>query len=87
MVVQPDCWWSYLFGQELTFDIQWSIDKGQLTFKTSGGRPKDKAELVMKTFGRESCQPILELTEERMLVLDDDEETQKVWKRIAAGTR
>lgn len=81
MVVEPDGLNS-LFAARLTFEEEWSIEGGQLKQKAIGGEPEARVSLILKTMGTESNQKILELTTDRMLLLDADEKTQYDWRRM-----
>ena len=52
--------------------------------KTLGGEPKSKVQLVLKLYGSEADYKILELTDERMLLLDADGKTKYDWRRPGA---
>ena len=81
MVVEPDGINS-IFAARLTFEEQWSIEAGQLRQKAIGGEPEARVGLILKTMGTESNQKILELTTDRLLLLDADGKTQYDWRRM-----
>ena len=81
MVVEPEGL-NALVASRLTFEEQWSIEGGQLMLKAVGGEPAARVSLILKTMGTESDQKILELTTDRLLLLDSDGETQYDWRRM-----
>jgi hypothetical protein len=85
MVVEPDGIGKRLFAPELTFDIEWSLADGCATMTMIRGEPKSKVQLILKLYGREAEYKILELTGERMLLLDPDGKTRYDWRRPAAN--
>lgn len=87
MIVDLDGIGKKLFAPRLSFDIEWSLADGYVTLKTLGGEPKSKVQLVLKLYGNEASYKILELTSDRMLLLDGDGKTQYDWRRPnASGT-
>lgn len=81
MVVEPEGL-NALVASRLTFEEEWSIEGGQLMLKAVGGEPAARVSLILKTMGTESDQKILELTTDRLLLLDSDGETQYDWRRL-----
>lgn len=81
MVVELDGIGRRIFADRLAFDLQWTASDGRITMKTLGGQPRSKAELVLKLYGREAEYRILELTDDRLLLLDADGTTKYDWRR------
>lgn len=84
MVVELDGIGKKLFAARLSFDLEWSLADGRVTMKTLGGEPKAKVQLVLKLYGSEADYKILELTDDRMLLLDGDGKTKYDWRRPGA---
>jgi hypothetical protein len=85
MVVDLDGIGKKLFAARMSFDMDWSVADGHVTMKTLGGEPKSKVQLVLKLYGNEARYKILELTPERMLLLDPDGKTKYDWRRPGAS--
>ncbi len=51
---------------------------------TLGGRPETKVKAILSMMGDRVDEPILELTEQRLLLLDADGKTQYDWRRTPA---
>ena len=66
----------------LQFDMVWSVEGGRLKKQTVGGVPAAQVQMILKTMGNRVDEPILELTEERLLLLDQDGKTQYDWQRV-----
>ncbi len=75
-----------LFASRLRFDMLWSVANGRLKKRTVGGEPQAQVQMILKTMGDEVDEPILELTEDRLLLLDRDGKTKYDWRRAAAGS-
>ena len=74
--------YALMLGSKIQFDIKWLIKDSKLIFETTGGKPETSVSLVTKLYGAKRTQPILELTEKRMLLKDADEgEPDHDWKR------
>jgi hypothetical protein len=84
MVVELDGIGKRLFAARLAFDLDWSVADGRVVMKTLGGEPKSKVQLVLKLYGSEADYKILELTDERMLLMDADGKTKYDWRRPGA---
>ena len=70
-----------LFASRLEFDMVWSIQNGRMIKKTTGGRPSGRVKMILKTMGDRVNEPILELTQERLLLLDANGKTKYDWRR------
>ena len=82
MVVELGGLKAMMFASRLRFDMVWSIEDGRLKKQTVGGEPPSKVRLILKTMGDRVDEPILELTEDRLLLLDADGETKYDWRRV-----
>jgi hypothetical protein len=71
-----------LFASRLRFDMLWSVDEGRLKKRTVGGEPAWKVQSILKMMGDRVDEPILELTEDRLLLRDQDGKTEYDWRRV-----
>src|SRR5262249_21245207 len=71
-----------LFASKLRFDMRWSLEGKILKKRTVGGEPRDKVNLILNMMGNVAEDTILELTDDRLLLLDKDGKTKYDWKRI-----
>ncbi len=81
MIVELSGMQATLFASRLEFNMRWSLEDGRLKKKTIGGTPPNRVQLILKTMGDQVDEPILELTESRLLLLDKDGETRYDWRR------
>jgi hypothetical protein len=81
MVVELDGIGKKLIAPRLSFDLEWGLAEGYVSMKTLGGEPKSKVQVVLKLYGSEANYRILELTADRMLLLDADGKTRYDWRR------
>ncbi len=81
MVVELSGLTAKLFASRLEFDMVWSIENGRMQKQTLGGRPKTKVRAILAMMGDRVDEPILELSEERLLLLDGDGKTRYDWRR------
>ena len=81
MVVELSGAQAFLFAPKLRFDMQWSWDGKVLVKKSIGGEPADKVNLILNTMGNTSEETILEITADRLLLLDKDGQTKYDWRR------
>jgi hypothetical protein len=71
-----------LFAPRLRFDLRWSLDGKTFTKKTVGGEPAGKVNVILNTMGNTAEDTVLEVTPDRLLLLDKDGKTRYDWKRI-----
>jgi len=82
MVVELDGLKAKLFAPRLEFDMVWSVEQGRLKKRTVKGEPAVAVQLILKTMGDRVDEPILELTQDRLLLLDKDGKTKYDWRRV-----
>jgi len=82
MLVELKGMTAVLYAAKLRFDMTWSLDGKKFTKKTIGGEPASKVNLILNTMGDTAADTIVELTSERLLLLDKDGKTQYDWRRV-----
>lgn len=85
MVVELDGVRAALFASRLRFDMRWSLDGPTLRKTTVGGEPADKVNLILNTMGDTARDTIVEVTEDRLVLLDRDGKTRYEWGRVRGG--
>lgn len=70
-----------LFAERLTFDIEWSLDGGEISLKTMSGQPASKFEMIRKLYGDQATYKVLSVDGEQMRLLDGDGKTEYDWRR------
>lgn len=85
MVAHPEGFAASLLAAKLTFHIKWTVRGDCLLFETVKGEPADKVNLVLNMYGRKRSHKILELTSDRMVLLDEDGVTQYEWVKVSAN--
>jgi hypothetical protein len=71
-----------LFASRLQFDMQWSLAGDTLRKTTIGGEPAKKVNLILKMMGDTATEKIVEITDARLRLLDQNGKTEYDWKRI-----
>ena len=71
-----------LFASQLMFKMKWSIQNGRMKKQTTGGEPAGKVNLILKTMGDRVDEKILELTNNRLRLLDKNGKTEYDWRRV-----
>jgi hypothetical protein len=85
MVVELSGLKARVYASRLEFDMKWSIENGRLKKQTIGGRPSGKVNLILKMMGDRVDEPILELSKDRLLLLDANGKTKYDWGRLVPG--
>ena len=83
MLVELSGWRAALSAPRLKFNMKWSVQEGRLKKQTISGEPEAQVKMILNTMGDHVDEPILELTESRLVLLDKDGTTKYEWKRIA----
>ena len=81
MVVELSGWRAALSAPRLKFNMKWSIENGHLKKQTISGEPETQVKMILATMGDHVDEPILELTDDRLLLLDKDGKTKYDWRR------
>ena len=81
MIVELSGWRAALSASRLKFNMKWSLKDGRLKKQTISGEPETQVKMILSTMGDHVDEPILELTEDRLLLLDKDGKTKYDWKR------
>jgi len=71
-----------ILGSKMRFDMIWSVKDGRLKKQTIGGEPSGRVSMILKMMGDRVDEPILKMTEQRMILLDKDGKTQYDWRRV-----
>lgn len=82
MVVELSGLKATLVAPRLTFNMEWSVADGRLKKHSLGGEPAAQVGLILKTMGDTVNEPILELSDDRLLLLDEDGQTKYDWQRL-----
>lgn len=82
MLVELSGWKARMFTRLLRLEMTWQIEGGKLHRRTVGGEPADKVEFVNRRVGDRCAEPILQLTEDRLVLLDQDGKQQYDWRRV-----
>lgn len=82
MIVELTGWRAALSAPKLKFNMKWSVENGHLKKQTVSGEPEAQVKMILRTMGDHVDEPILELTEDRLLLLDGDGKTRYDWRRV-----
>jgi hypothetical protein len=82
MVVELSGWRAAMSAARLRFDMEWSVESGRLKKRTVGGEPAAQVQMILKTMGDRVDEPIVELTPDRLVLLDADGKTKYHWRRV-----
>ncbi|MGA2799679.1 MAG: hypothetical protein ABSE63_19015, partial [Thermoguttaceae bacterium] len=75
-------WQTALSASRLKFNMKWAVENGHLKKQTISGEPEAQVKMILSIMGDHVDEPILELTEDRLLLLDKDGKTKYDWKRV-----
>ena len=82
MIVELSGWRAAFSASRLKFNMKCSVEDGHLKKQTISGEPEAQVKMILTTMGDHVDEPILELTEDHLLLLDKDGVTKYDWKRV-----
>ena len=74
-----------IYAKRLVFDMVWSIDNGHFKKRTTGGKPSGRVKAILKMMGDRVDEPILELDDKHLLLLDGDGNTKYNWQKVESN--
>ncbi len=83
MVVELSGVQAFLVAPKLRFNMHWALDGMKITKKTVGGEPAEKVNLILSTLGDTAVDAIIEIQNDRLLLLDQNGKTQYDWRRAS----
>jgi hypothetical protein len=84
MVVELHGWKAAVYASRLQFEMIWSVENGKMKKRTTGGEPPGRVKTILKMMGNHVTEPILELTSDGLVLLDQDGKHQYHWSRVKA---
>lgn len=85
MVIKLDSVGALLYGPQLKFYIDWTLDGDVLTLKMTGGEPSDTAKTVSQIFGETSQQRIEAINDQEMKLRSLDSQKLYTHKRLSTS--
>jgi hypothetical protein len=82
MLVELSGWKAALYAARLRFDMTWSVEDGTMKKRTVGGEPSGRVRAILKMMGDHVVERILELTENRLVLQDQEGKHQYQWTRV-----
>ena len=71
-----------LFAKSLTFQEEWVVDNRRVTMRAVSGEPAGKVNLILSLHGDSSIQKIVEVTADRMILVEEPSGTRFEWRRV-----
>jgi hypothetical protein len=71
-----------LVAPRLQFNMEWSVASGRLKKHSLAGEPATQVKMILKAIGNTVDERILELTKDRLLLLDSDGKRKYDWRRM-----
>ena len=84
MIVELSGLKATLFAARLDFEMEWTVEDGRLKKRTLRGEPAAQVSMILSTMGDRVDEPIVELTEARLVLQDADGQTRYDWRRVNA---
>ncbi len=81
MTMEPEAIYAVLYGSKLTFKMYWSVKDGFINYGYRSGTPTDKVRMAAETIGDHWIEKIIELTDNRLVLLEADGTTKSIWDR------
>lgn len=78
--------WATIVGQKLEFRIEWEIQGERLLFKMTGGKPAGSLKLLSSIYGNERNHRIETLSNDQLILIDENDKSRDIWKRVVPTT-
>jgi hypothetical protein len=85
MVVELTGLKAALYARRLQFEMIWSISNARLRKQTVGGQPAGKVQTILRLMGDRVDEQIVELTNDRLVLLDQNGKRKYEWRRAATA--
>ena len=72
---------AFMFAPKLTFEQTWRLEGDEIVMAVTSGEPQGKVDIILKMEGDNSTQRVVEVTDERFVVIDHKGE-QFDWRRV-----
>jgi hypothetical protein len=82
MFIDPDWIAKAVIGSGLTMEIEWSVADGRARMKSVSGTPSAAFKAVSTLYGRDRDRPIVALTDEKFVMLDESDGSTSEWTRV-----
>ncbi|MDZ4817937.1 MAG: hypothetical protein SGJ20_03085 [Planctomycetota bacterium] len=82
MIVELEGWKAKMFTPRLQIETTWTINEGRFDRTIVGGKPADKVNFVKNRVGATASDKIVNLSPNRMILVDQDGSTRYDWKRL-----
>lgn len=83
MVIEPKGLWKTILGNQVTVNIEWSLNAGTLTLRTVGGNPENKLEYIKQVWGDEFTRKIHSIEDKVFTLRDDQGDVSQKWVRTS----
>ena len=71
-----------IYGSQIDFVIEWTVEDGHLLQELVGGTPEDMVAKIEKDFGRFKKYRVEEMSENRAVLVDTADEDAVEWTRV-----
>ena len=83
MIIEPQGIWKAILGNQVTVDIEWSLNAAKLTLRTVGGSPENKLEYIKQVWGSEFVREIHSIEEKMFTLRQGEGHVSQKWIRTA----
>ena len=86
LLIRPSGWWGTLIGEKVLVNLDWSINDGRAELVSVSGEPKTAFAAAKLIFGDRRIRKIKELTETRLVLLDEEDNSEAEWTRTTPAS-
>ncbi|WP_339734985.1 hypothetical protein [uncultured Gimesia sp.] len=83
MLIEPQGLWTTVLGNQVTIDIEWSLEAATLTLRTIGGKPASKLNYIKQLWGSEFVREINSIEDKMFTLRDDKGDVSQKWIRTS----
>ena len=86
LLIRPSGWWGTLIGEKVLVNLDWSVNDGRAELVSVSGEPEAAFEASKLIFGDRRIRKIKELTETRLVFLDEEDNSEAEWIRTTPAS-
>lgn len=81
LLIKPSGLWGILIGEEVLVNLDWSVNDGRAELFSVSGEPETAFAAAKLIFGDRRIRKIKELTETRLVFIDEEDNSETEWTR------
>ena len=86
LLIKPSGFWGTIIGEKVLVNLDWSVTDGRAELISVSGEPATAFAAGKIFFGERRIRKIKELTETRLVLLDEEDDSEAEWTRSTSDS-